>query len=166
MSRLNLRRGQIRVPRGMDPDGHIGPQVSSIVPRVLDECTGVVGEWQRFPQRSLRFPWFRRQKKKGRPLTQRRLGGAPPLMHGPRFHGAEESRKFLIERLRLYQEGRVSTIWDIVRNAGPLLELELVKKSVVEERIVRAVEDRERGPPCLSNRICRGQSTICSLPSV
>jgi hypothetical protein len=87
-------------------------------------------------------------------------------MHGPRFHGAEESRKFLIERLRLYQEGRVSTIWDIVRNAGPLLELELVKKSVVEEGIVRAVEDRERGPPCLSNRICRGQSTICSLPSV
>ena len=68
-------------------------------------------------------------------------------MHGPCFHGAEECRKLLVERLGPEQEGRVSTLRDVVRSAGPLLELELEKKIVVEEGIVGAVEDRERCAP-------------------
>src|ERR1700733_4803059 len=68
-------------------------------------------------------------------------------MHGPCFHGAEECRKPLVERLGPEHEGRVSTVRDVVRSAGPLLELELKKKIVVEEGIVGAVEDRERCAP-------------------
>jgi hypothetical protein len=58
---------------------------------------------------------------KKRLLTQRSLCGALLLMQGPRFHGAEESRKSLVERLRLEQKRSVLAVRYVVGRAGPLL---------------------------------------------
>jgi hypothetical protein len=62
---------------------------------------------------------------KKRLLTQRSLCGAPLLMQGPRFHGAEESRKSLVERLRLEQKRSVLAVRYVVVAAAGYAVIEL-----------------------------------------